>query len=96
MKVSIVCRANVGRSQFAQASCAQRSSHESDSAGTKADEAVARLNLASRMLKHSRNQVSVVYMKVHGIDISDNVRKQLRPELVDEADLVILMAERDT
>ena len=96
MKVLFVCRYNVGRSQVARAFFDRLSRHESDSAGTRADEAIARLKLASRMLKHAGNQVSVAYMKAQGIDISENVRKQLTLELMDEADQVIVMAEKNT
>jgi len=56
MKVIFVCRANVGRSQAAQAFFGKLSRHESDSAGTMVDESIARNNSPSRMVKDATYQ----------------------------------------
>ncbi len=96
-KVLFVCSANRGRSQVARACFDQLSQHDSDSAGIGVDEQLARRNLTSRKLKDSSNQRSVEYIrKAFGVDISERERQQLTPEMVDEADLVIVIAEKDT
>jgi len=96
MKVIFVCRANVGRSQVAQSFFSKLSRHESDSAGTMVDESIARKNSPSRMVKDATYQLSIRYMRERGIEISENVRNQVTPEIVDRADLVIVMAKKAT
>lgn len=94
MKVLFVCNANVGRSQAAEALFKRLSNHQADSAGTKADEVVARSNPPTRMLKDSPSP-AVPYLKEMGVDISQNLRTQLTEDLVAQADRVIVMADRD-
>jgi len=96
MKVTFVCRANVGRSQVAQAFFSKHSRHESDSAGTMVDESIARKKSPSRMVKDATYQLSICYMRERGLEISENVRNQLTPAIVDSADLVIVMAKKAT
>ncbi len=88
MKVLFVCNGNVGRSQVARACFDQLSQYDSDSAGIGVDK---RRTLSSRKLKDLSNQSSVEYIrKAFGVDISDRERRQLTPEMVHAADLVIL------
>ena len=95
-KVLFVCSANVGRSQVARACFDQLSQHDSDSAGIGVDRIIARQNLSSRKLKELPDQRSVEYIrKTFGVDISDRERQQLTPEMVDAADLVVLIVEKD-
>jgi len=95
-KVLFVCFANIGRSQVAQACFDQLSQYDSDSAGIGVDEQLARRNLTTRTLKDVRDQRSVEYIrKAFGVDVSDKERQQLTPEMVDEADLVIVIAEKN-
>ena len=95
MKVLFVCNANVGRSQVAEALFNKLSAHESISAGTRADEAVSRTNPPSRMLKDAPSR-GIPVMKDQGVDIAEYLRKQLTLEMVQEADKVIVMADRNT
>lgn len=95
MKVLFVCRANIFRSQIAEAYfrryCPE---HEVESVGTK-----IRDDRIGWMLKR-QTEVAVKLildvMKEDGIDMSKNKRKALTPELVGWADKIICMAQRDT
>ena len=96
MKVLFVCYANVGRSQVAQAYFSTLSQHASDTAGIAVDELMAKANLSSRKLKEVPTQRSVEYIgREFGVGISERERQQLTPALIDNADLVIVIAERE-
>ena len=88
MKVMFVCQANVGRSQVAEAFFARTSKHEVCSSGTHVDELMAVQNPASAKLKDN-SKYSLPYMATQGIDISEQERIQLTPELVAGVDRVI-------
>ena len=90
MKILFVCNANVGRSQAAEALFKRLSSLDAHSAGTRADEIVARSNPPTRTLKDSPSP-AVPYLKELGVDISQNLRTQLTSEMVQQADKVIVM-----
>ncbi len=94
MKIPFVCNANVGRSQAAEALFKRLSSHDAHSAGTRADEIVAGSNPPTRALKDSLSP-AVPYLKELGVDISQNLRTQLTSEMVQQADKVIVMADKD-
>ena len=94
MKILFVCNANVGRSQEAEALFKRLSSLDAHSAGTRADEIVARSNPPTRTLKDSPSP-AVPYLKELGVDISQNLRTQLTSEMVQQADKVIVMADKD-
>ena len=97
MKVLFVCNANIGRSQVAQAYFNNLTQHDSDCAGINADEATARRNLPSRKMKDVPGQRSVHYIRREfRVDIAEKERQQLTPEMVDEADLVIVIEEKNT
>ncbi len=96
MKVLFVCHGNVGRSQVAQVYFDQLSRHESSCAGTAVDETIARRNISSRKIKDAFSQRSVEYIqKEFGVDISERERCQLNPEMIDEADRVIVINEKE-
>ena len=96
MKVLFVCHANVGRSQVAQVYFDKLSKHESDSAGMGVDENVAKLALPSRKLRDIPTQRSVVYIqREFGVDASENESTQLTLEMIDEADRVIIINEKE-
>jgi protein-tyrosine-phosphatase len=96
MKVLFICYANVGRSQVAQAYFTRLSQHDSDSAGIAVDELMAKANLSSRKLKDVRTQRSVEYIRREfGVGISEKERRQLTPAMIDNADLVIVIAEKE-
>ncbi len=95
MKVLFVCRANIGRSQVAQVLFNQLSSHESSGAGMAVDEITAKGNWPSKKLKDVPNHRSVEYIKREfGVDISDRERRQLTPQMMDEADMVVIINEK--
>lgn len=95
MKVLFVCQANIGRSQVAQTCFDQLSSHESSGAGMAVDEITAKGNWPSKKLKDVPNQRSVEYIKREfGVDISDRERRQLTPQLMDEADMVVVINDK--
>ena len=96
MKVLFVCQANIGRSQVAQVYFNKLSKHDSDSAGMGVDENVARLALPSRKIEDVPGQRSVLYIqREFGVDASETESTQLTPEMLDEADRVIIINERD-
>ena len=95
MKVLFVCQANIGRSQVAQTYFDQLSSHESSGAGMAVDEITANGNWPSKKIKDVPNQRSAEYIKREfGVDIADRERRQLTPQLMDEADMVIVINEK--
>ncbi|MFQ6028726.1 MAG: low molecular weight phosphatase family protein [Dehalococcoidia bacterium] len=95
MNVLFVCNANIGRSQVAQVYFDQLSSHQSSSAGMAVDELMARQGLPSKKLKDARNQWSQEYIRQEfGVDLSERERQQLTPQLIDEADLVVVINEK--
>jgi protein-tyrosine-phosphatase len=96
MNVLFVCIANVGRSQVTEAYFKLVSRHDTTSAGTLADEMLTRAHLSSRKLKDSPKRRSVGYMSQYGVDISEHERTQLTPEMVAQADRVIVIAEKAT
>jgi arsenate reductase len=94
MKVLFVCNANVGRSQVAEALFNQISVEPATSAGTVADAIVERTKPVSRSLKDSGSS-AITYMNEQGVDVSESLRDQLTPQMVQEADKVIVMADED-
>ena len=96
MKVLFVCYANVGRSQVAQAYFNKLSQHNCDSAGIAVNELIAKANLSSRKLKDVPSQRSVEYIRREfGVGISEKERQQLTPAMIDNADLIIVIAEKE-
>jgi protein-tyrosine-phosphatase len=96
MKILFVCYANVGRSQVAQAYFTKLSQHASDSAGIAVNELIVQRRLASRKLKDVLDQRSVGYIgREFGMDVSERERQQLVPAMLDEADRVIVIAEKE-
>ena len=95
MKVLFVCQNNVGRSQTADVFFNQLSRHESTSAGTKVGDAEGQTiaDLARTI------PIAALLMELtaaDGLPISSNQRNQLTSEMVDAADKVVIMAERET
>jgi protein-tyrosine-phosphatase len=96
MKVLFICYANVARSQVAEACFKTLSQHDCDSAGIAVNELIALRKLPSSKLKDSPIQSSVEYVRREfGLEIGHKERQQLIPEMIDTADLVIVIAERD-
>ena len=96
MKLLFLCVANVGRSQVADACFKTISRHESDSAGIAVNEKIAQRKLPSRKLKDVPNQRAVEFIRREfGLDVGEKERQQLTPEMIDAADLVIVIAEKE-
>ncbi len=96
MNILFVCKGNIGRSQMAEALFKQlNTEHAVMSAGTivsadgeKAD------GMRLKDIIFAGNVILSLQEK--GIDVADNVRTQLTPELLDWADKAIVMAEPET
>ena len=99
MKMLFVCHANVGRSQVAQVYFDKLSQHTSDSAGIAVDELIAQRHLRGRQLKDDTNPAAEYIRELIrnecGVDIANKERQQLTPQMVDEADLVVVIAEKE-
>jgi protein-tyrosine-phosphatase len=96
MKVLFICYANVGRSQVAHAHFQTLSKHDCDSAGIAVNERLAAMKLASRKLKDNPNQSSLRYLKRElDRDIGEKEKQQLIPEMINTADLVVVIAEKE-
>ena len=96
MHVLFVCHANIARSQVAQVYFDQLSSHQSSGAGMAMDEITARQKMPGNKLKDVPIQRSVEYIKREfGVDISERERRQLTPQMMEEADLAIIINEKE-
>ena len=96
MNVNFVCRANLGRSQMAQAMFNRLSRHRSTSTGTMVLEMEGQTLAERAEVAPSVVLVLELMREEEGLDLSSEQRTQLTPELVDAADKVIVMAERET
>ena len=90
MKVLFVCKFNVGRSQTAMEFYNQLRPGGADSAGTLVDEP------GQKLKERFRADAIITAMKELGIDMTENVRKQIVPEALDRYDQIIVMAEPET
>ena len=101
MKILFVCRANVGRSQVAQVYFDKLSRHTSDSAGIAVDELIVKLHLRGRKLKDVTSISRAAEYNLEcirnefGVDIADKERQQLTPAMVDAADVIVVIAEKE-
>jgi protein-tyrosine-phosphatase len=101
MNILFVCRANVGRSQVAQVCFNKLSRHTADSAGIAVDELIAKQHLRGRTLKDVTSISRAAEYNLEcirhafGVDIADKERQQLTPQMVDAADLVVVIAEKE-
>ena len=99
MKILFVCHANVGRSQVTQVYFDQLSRHTSNSAGIAVDELLVRHNLPGRKLKDAPGRAAAYILELIrnecGVDIADKERQQLTPQMVEEADVVVVVAEKE-
>jgi len=84
MKILFICKSNTGRSQMAEAFFNKISNnHTSFSAGTLVGEREGTII----------HEYVIESMRQLGFDLSKNVRKQLTPSMVNEADKIIIMDE---
>jgi len=96
MNVNFVCRANLGRSQMAQAMFNRLSRHRSTSTGTMVLEMEGQTLAERAEVAPSVVLVLELMSEEEGLELSSEQRTQLTPELFDAADKVIVMAERET
>ena len=95
MKILFVCRANIFRSQIASALFENLSEgHEIRSAGTMVSEKSEGQKLYEK--KDREIELIIDVMNEEGIDVRDRERHLLNEKMVDWADKVICMAERNT
>lgn len=93
MKILFVCKANVGRSQMAEAffnKLNQNKENESWSAGAQVYE-----HEGETIGENKKAGFVVDVMNEEGIDVSDNVRNQLTSEMADDSDKIIMMADKE-
>ena len=96
MKVLFICNANVARSQVAQTYFKKLSQHDSDSAGIAVNDTIALKRLPFKKLKDNPNQRSVEYIRRElGVDIAEKERQRLIPEMIDTANLVVVIVEKE-
>ncbi len=97
MKILFVCYANAGRSQVAEELFNQLSQHQAESAGTRVDKLLTERNPATRMIKHATGgQPVIAYMEEESINVSENTRKQLTPQMVENSDRVVVITSKDS
>ena len=91
MKVLFVCRGNVGRSTMAAVLFTEYSGIKAFSVGTKVleneNQKIKEIVLAEPVIR---------FIGKEGIDVSENTRTQLTPEMIQEFDKIIVMAESET
>ncbi|MFA5392487.1 MAG: low molecular weight phosphatase family protein [Candidatus Paceibacterota bacterium] len=91
MKILFVCKGNVGRSTIAAALFTKYSGIKAFSAGTMVleneNQKIKEVLLAEPLIR---------FMKKEGIDVAENTRTQLTPEMVQKFDKIIVMAEPET
>lgn len=95
-KVLFVCRGNVARSQMAEALFLKYSPFEAISAGTrvpqegpgKEGKELQDIPVAEPVVRCLRDK--------ENIDVSSYTNKQLNPEMLKDADVVVVMAEKET
>jgi arsenate reductase len=94
MKILFICRGNIARSQMAEAIFNNMMDGvlRSTSAGTLVGE-----DRDGYLLKDTAGAENVIEsMNEIGIDVSNYMRTQLTPEMLDECDWAIVMAEPET
>lgn len=93
MNILFVCRGNVARSQMGEVLLRKyaKDKHEILSCGTKLGS--PELTVIKELGALVDNMIAV--MKEEGIDISNNIRTQLTPEMVDWADKIFMITDAD-
>lgn len=98
INVLFVCRANVGRSQMAEALFKQCTNGDFNvsSAGTVVSDKNGISKQGQKIGELTSAKEVIHSLRLLGIDITENERDQLTPQMVDAADIVIVMAEKET
>lgn len=98
MEVLFVCNGNITRSQIAKEMFNQLSTNHAKSAGTRVHQQEGQ-TLKEVVEEAAARGVSVVVLRMMAeeqMDLSENTRKQVTAAMVDAADKVIVMADKDT
>jgi len=92
MKVLFICKSNFGRSQIAETIFNMTSkNHQATSAGTE------RGKVTGHKLKDFPEHSNLfVCMSEIGLNIEENIAKLLSPKMIMRADIIIVMAEKET
>ncbi len=94
MNIIFVCDANIGRSQVAEALFYLRSRHKATSAGVGVIENMREHNVFSMVLKDGAPAPHAIpFMLARGVDVSEKLRDQMTPEMVNGADLVVVILD---
>lgn len=94
MKILFICRANVGRSQIAESLFNNLSKkHKAGSAGTKVKESDGQTILSFAKIKPPAKNVIRV-MSEEGINIENNIRKQVNKKMLNGYDKIIVLASK--
>ncbi|MEK7194586.1 MAG: low molecular weight phosphatase family protein [Patescibacteria group bacterium] len=98
MRVLFICRGNVGRSQVAEVifNKLAKGKHLAVSAGTIVINPEGKSQDGVTLKDVPGAEKVLTALSEIGIDASENKRSQLSPEMLDTADKVIVMAEKDT
>ncbi|MFQ6029324.1 MAG: low molecular weight phosphatase family protein [Dehalococcoidia bacterium] len=95
MNVLFVCVANVARSQIAEAFFNRLSRHQATSAGLQVGDKQGQ-TLHARSQEPTASTATGYLLRImreeEGIDLTGNLRNQLTPELVEQADRVFVIA----
>jgi len=91
--VLFVCHGNVARSQFAEALMRQRGVADVGSAGTSVPDERAGNRLSNDGETASR--IADQFRQITGIDISAQTRAMVTPELVERADVIVVMTKEE-
>lgn len=87
MNVLFVCRANSGRSQIAMELYNLLHPAEAESAGTMVE------TPGQHLKDRPTAQIGISIMKEIGIDMSENIRTQVTPEMLSQYEKVVVLAE---
>ncbi len=91
MEILFVCKGNVGRSQMAEILFRKiNKKHKVTSAGIKVNE-----EEGEKLKDIPLAEPVIRFMRKEGFDASENFRKQITKKMVDNADKVIVMAEKE-
>lgn len=97
MKILFVCRGNAGRSQMAEALFKTlNDKHEIRSAGTQVVNKEGESKGGQKLKDLSDAEKIIIPLKEKGVDVSEYVRTQINPDMVEWADKIVVMAEPET